>query len=68
MQERWLRLTRAGTSSVENLGGRLTRVEAPRGRLMMVLDFTVKFGKIVAIDDIADPRRLAALELAVLDG
>jgi hypothetical protein len=42
-------------------------VVAPRGRLMMVLDFTIRHGKIVAIDAIADPVRLAEFELAVLD-
>jgi hypothetical protein len=41
---------------------------APRGRLMMVLDFTIRHRKIVAIDAIADPERLAGLELGELDG
>ena len=42
-------------------------VVAPRGRLMMVLNFTIASGKIVAIDAIADPARLDQFELAVLD-
>jgi hypothetical protein len=42
-------------------------VVAPRGRLLMVLDFTVRRGKIVEIDAIADPERLRQLELTVLD-
>ena len=50
------------------VNGAVGVVVAPRGRLMMVLDFTIHDGKIVAIDAIADPERLAALELAVLDG
>jgi RNA polymerase sigma-70 factor (ECF subfamily) len=50
------------------VNGAVGVVVAPRGRLMMVLDFTIRDGKIVAIDAIADPERLAALELAVLDG
>jgi RNA polymerase sigma factor (sigma-70 family) len=49
------------------VNGAVGVVVAPRGRLMMVLDFTVRDGKIIAIDAIADPERLAALELAVLD-
>ena len=40
---------------------------APRGRLMMVLAFTVADGRIAAIDAIADPGRLRGLELAVLE-
>ena len=42
-------------------------VVAPRGRLMMVLAFTVADGRIAAIDAIADPERLRGLELAVLE-
>ncbi|MBA3584406.1 MAG: sigma-70 family RNA polymerase sigma factor [Gemmatimonadetes bacterium] len=42
-------------------------VVAPRGRLLMALGFTVKRGKIVEIDAIADPERLRKLDLAVLD-
>lgn len=43
-------------------------VVAPRGLLMMILDLTIRDGKIVAIDAIADPERLGALELTVIDG
>jgi RNA polymerase sigma-70 factor (ECF subfamily) len=42
-------------------------VVAPRGRLLVVLRFTSAGGKIVAIDVIADPERLRALDLAVLN-
>ena len=41
-------------------------VVAPRGRLMMVLAFTVADGKIAAIDAIADPERVRRLDLAIL--
>lgn len=42
-------------------------VVAPRGRLLMVLRFRVRDGKIVEIDAIADPARLRQLDLTVLD-
>ena len=42
-------------------------VAAPGGRPFSVLAFTVRDGKIVAIDALADPDRLAELDLAVLD-
>jgi ketosteroid isomerase-like protein len=43
-------------------------VVTPKGRPFSVLAFTVRGGKIVAIDALSDPARLAALDLAVLDG
>jgi len=43
-------------------------VVAPRGRPFSVLAFTVRGGRIVAIDALADPARLAELDLTVLDG
>jgi len=42
-------------------------VVAPRGRPYSVMGFTVRGGKIVAIDGLADPARLRRLDLAVLD-
>jgi RNA polymerase sigma-70 factor (ECF subfamily) len=48
------------------INGAVGVVVAPRGRLLMVLDFTIAGGKIVAIDAIADPERLGKLDLAVL--
>ena len=48
------------------VNGAVGVIVAPRGRLLMVLDFTVKDGKIVAIDAIADPERLRQLDLAML--
>jgi DNA-directed RNA polymerase specialized sigma24 family protein len=50
------------------VNGAVGVIVAPRGRLMMVLEFTIVEGKIVAIDATADPKRLAKFELAVLDG
>jgi RNA polymerase sigma factor (sigma-70 family) len=48
------------------VNGRVGVVVAPQGRLMMVLQFTIADGKITAIDAIADPARLNALELSTL--
>jgi RNA polymerase sigma-70 factor, ECF subfamily len=42
-------------------------VVAPHGRLFSVMGFTVRDGKIVEIDGIADPERLQKLDLAGLD-
>jgi RNA polymerase sigma factor (sigma-70 family) len=42
-------------------------IVAPRGRLLMVLGFTISGGKIVEIDAVADPERLRQLDLALLD-
>lgn len=39
---------------------------APRGRLFVALQVTIKEGKITEIDAIADPERLRALDLALL--
>jgi RNA polymerase sigma-70 factor (ECF subfamily) len=49
------------------VNGAMGVVVAPRGRLLMVLGFTISGGKIVEIDAIADPERLRQLDLAVLD-
>ena len=42
-------------------------VAAAAGRVLSVMGFTVAHGKIVAIDVLYDPERLADLDLAVLD-
>jgi RNA polymerase sigma-70 factor, ECF subfamily len=42
-------------------------VVASRGRPFSIMAFTVRNGRIVAIDSIADPERLAQLDLAVFD-
>jgi hypothetical protein len=43
-------------------------VVAPHGRPFAVMGFTVANGRVLAIDSIIDPERLAALDLTVLDG
>jgi RNA polymerase sigma factor (sigma-70 family) len=40
---------------------------SPDGRLFSVMGFTVRHGKIVEIDILADPARLSQLDLALLD-
>jgi hypothetical protein len=42
-------------------------VVVPHGRPFAVMGFTVRRGKIVEIDVLADPVRLRRLDLAVLD-
>jgi hypothetical protein len=42
-------------------------VVAPGGRPFSVIGFTVRGGKIVEIDALADPERLRDLDLTVLD-
>ncbi len=48
------------------VNGAVGVIVAPRGRLMMVLRFTITKGKIVEIEAIADQERLSQLDLAVL--
>jgi RNA polymerase sigma-70 factor (ECF subfamily) len=48
------------------VNGAVGLVVAPQGRLSMVFEFTIRDGKVAAINAIADPERLAQLELAVL--
>jgi RNA polymerase sigma-70 factor (ECF subfamily) len=42
-------------------------VVAPHGTPFSVMGFTVRGGKIVAIDSVSDPARLSRLDLAVLE-
>jgi RNA polymerase sigma factor (sigma-70 family) len=42
-------------------------VVAPHGRPFSVMGFTVRGGKVVAIDSLSDPERLRQLDLTVLD-
>jgi RNA polymerase sigma factor (sigma-70 family) len=58
---------RARSTQPALVNGAVGLVMAPRGRLFLVLCFTVTDGKIAEIDVIADPDRLRPLELAVLD-
>ena len=59
---------RSRYSRVALVNGTPGIVTAPRGRLTVVLAFTIVDDKISRIDVIADPARLAGLDLAVLDG
>ncbi|TDD71518.1 sigma-70 family RNA polymerase sigma factor [Actinomadura rubrisoli] len=58
---------RARFSQPALVNGSVGLVMAPRGRLFLVLDFTIVDDKITEIDIIADPDRLRDLDLAVLD-
>ncbi len=49
------------------VNGAVGVVVAPRGRLLLVLGYTITRGKIVEIDVVADPERLRHLDLAVLN-
>jgi ketosteroid isomerase-like protein len=57
---------RARSTQPALINGTAGLVLAPRGRLFLVLTFTVADGKITEIDVIADPDRLRRLDLAVL--
>jgi hypothetical protein len=48
------------------VNGAVGLVMAPRGRLFLVLGFTITDGKITEMNAIADPDRLRQLDLAVL--
>ncbi|HEY0454703.1 sigma-70 family RNA polymerase sigma factor [Actinophytocola sp.] len=50
------------------INGAVGLVMAPRGRLFLVLSFTITDDRITEIDVIAEPDRLRRLDLAVLDG
>ncbi|WP_372410221.1 sigma-70 family RNA polymerase sigma factor [Streptomyces luteireticuli] len=58
---------RARHAQTALVDGAVGVVVAPRGRLLLVLVPTVVDGRIAAYEVIADPGRLAALDLAVLD-
>lgn len=47
------------------VNGMVGVVVAPRGHLLMILDFTIRDGMVVAIEAITEPERVAALDLAV---
>ena len=49
------------------VNGAAGAVVTPHGRPFSVLAFTIRGGRIVAIDSLADPERLAELDLTVLD-
>jgi len=62
------RAIKAGARAAQSalVDGEVGVVVAPRGRLLMVLKFTVADGKIVEMEAIADRVRLRQLDLAVL--
>jgi len=49
------------------VNGAVALIVAPRGRLFLVLTFTLKNGTITEIEAVADPRRLRKFDLAILD-
>jgi RNA polymerase sigma factor (sigma-70 family) len=57
---------RARSSQLGLVDGAVGIILAPRGRLFLVMTFTIAHGKIVAIDVIANPERLQRLDLADL--
>lgn len=57
---------RARAAQAALIDGKIGVVVAPRGRLMMVLEFGIEDDRIVTIDSIADPERLDQMELAIL--
>jgi RNA polymerase sigma-70 factor (ECF subfamily) len=59
-------LGRAQAARPVLLNGMVGIAVAPRGRLFVALQVTIKGGKITEIDAIADPEHLRALELALL--
>jgi RNA polymerase sigma factor (sigma-70 family) len=58
---------RAQFTEAALVNGAVGLVMAPRGRLTVALAFTILDGRITEIDVIADPDRLRAADLAVLD-
>jgi hypothetical protein len=58
---------RTGWERPALMNGEVGVVVALRGRLLMVLGFTISDGKIVEFDAIGDPERLSQLDLALLD-
>jgi RNA polymerase sigma factor (sigma-70 family) len=57
----------AGSAQSALVNGSAGAVVAPRGRPFAVMGFTVTNGKIAEIDVVADPERLARLDLSALD-
>ena len=57
---------RAQTARSALVNGSVGAVVAPRGRLLLVLSFTIANGKIAAIETTADPERLGEMDLAIL--
>ncbi|MFI1283678.1 sigma-70 family RNA polymerase sigma factor [Streptomyces sp. NPDC020858] len=60
-------MQRAQSTRPALVDGSVGLAMAPLGRLRLVLRFTIEDGLITEIDVVAEPERLGALELAVLD-
>ncbi|OPH58460.1 RNA polymerase subunit sigma-70 [Paenibacillus ferrarius] len=58
---------RAQAAQPALVNGAVGIIAAPRGRLLYVLQFTMKDGKITEVDLISSPSRISQLDLAVLD-
>lgn len=58
---------RAQAARTALVNGAVGAVVAPRGRLLMVVRFTIADGRIAEIDAVADPERLGEFDLSVLD-
>jgi hypothetical protein len=56
-----------GSARSALINGAAGVVVAPRGRPLTVAGFTVARGRIVEIDVLADPARLRALDLTILE-
>lgn len=50
------------------VNGSVGVIVAPRGRLLMVIRFTIQNGKIIELESIADPERVRLLDLSILNG
>jgi RNA polymerase sigma-70 factor (ECF subfamily) len=61
-------LGRAGGARTTLVDGAVGAVVAPRGRLFLVLRFTIRDGRIAGIEVMANEDRLDGLDLAVLEG
>ncbi len=57
---------RAQSARLALVNGAVGVILAPRGRLSIALSLTIVDGKITEMDVVADPERLARLDLAVL--
>lgn len=60
-------LRRAHAARPALVNGSAGLIVAPRGQLLFVFDLTIRHGKIVEIEAVADPTRLRQLRLSVLD-
>jgi RNA polymerase sigma-70 factor, ECF subfamily len=58
---------RAQAARTALVNGVVGAVVAPRGRLLMVVNFTIANGRIVEINAVGDADRLHGMDLAMLD-